>query len=83
MENHLMTQNGIDEMLVLHGLWLESVNDGQKANLRKAYLCRANLRGADLRGANLQACSLCNAQLDGAIILYKKRKCKIRFEPLP
>ena len=61
-----MTIN-IKEVLAAHKLWLDSDGDnGERANLRGAYLSGANLRGANLRDAYLSGADLSGAYLRGA-----------------
>lgn len=43
-----MKQKELNEILMLHAMWLRGKDGG-----KRAYLCGANLREADLRGANL------------------------------
>ena len=47
------TQEELNEILRLHGMWLRGGEGGVCANLRRANLSEADLRVADLRGANL------------------------------
>ena len=53
----------LDKVLKLHKMWLNGDADGQKANLRWAYLYRADLSRANLRGANLCEADLHEADL--------------------
>jgi uncharacterized protein YjbI with pentapeptide repeats len=50
------------------------------ADLRGANLRGADLRGADLRGADLSGATLCNCNLDGALVSYRKKTVRVRFE---
>lgn len=66
-----MTQEELNEILEKHKKWLNDEDDGERANLRGAYLrgddlSSANLRGADLRYANLRRADLRGADLRGA-----------------
>ena len=65
-----LTQERLDEVIRLHGLWLERSPEGVKANL-----CHKDLGGLDFRGANLERASLYKANLRGANLrganLYK------------
>ena len=56
-----MNQEGLEEVLRRHQLWLEGKKGGEGADLRGA-----NLLGADLRGANLNRVDLAEADLRGA-----------------
>ena len=77
-----MKQDELNEVIRLHGLWLNDDYDGGKradlrdadlygANLYGANLRDANLRGADLYGADLYGANLCGADLCGADLHYK------------
>jgi len=56
----------LDEVLRLHGLWLNDEEGGKRADLRRADLQDANLRDADLRDADLRGANLWGADLRGA-----------------
>jgi hypothetical protein len=61
-----MTEERIDEILRLHGLWTDRLPGGKRADLSGAYLREADLRGANLRGANLSVANLRKADLRDA-----------------
>ena len=67
-----MKQDELNEVIRLHGLWLNDDYDGGKradlrgADLHGADLRDANLYGADLYGANLRGADLYGADLRGA-----------------
>jgi len=61
-----MDTKKLQEILELHGKWLENIDGGKRADLRGADLRRADLSGADLRGANLSSANLRGADLYGA-----------------
>jgi len=73
-----MDKDKLDEIVRLHGLWLNNAEEGVRADLRDAslrgaYLSGANLsgaylNGADLRGADLSYASLRTASLNGAYL---------------
>ena len=56
-----MTATELQEVLRLHGLWLDDDPEGVRADLSGA-----NLSGADLRGDDLRWANLCGADLSGA-----------------
>lgn len=58
-----ITRNELEIILRKHKLWLIDHSDGQRADLREAYLLGADLRWADLQGANLQMANLWGADL--------------------
>ena len=60
------TQDEINEIIRLHGMWLRNDEGGQLANLIWADLSRANLSGANLSGAYLSGAYLSGANLSGA-----------------
>ena len=60
------TQEEIDEVLILHAIWLNGDAGGVMANLRDANLEKADLRRADLRWADLRRADLRWADLQGA-----------------
>ena len=53
-----MTQNELNETLVVHKAWLEGKPEGHKADLREADLREVVLRKADLREAVLRKADL-------------------------
>ena len=53
----------LDEVLRLHGLWLNDEEGGKRADLTGADLIGADLEGADLRGADLIGADLRRADL--------------------
>ena len=62
-----MDTSKLKDILDQHRLWLKSNGmQGERANLRGAYLKDANLTGADLRGANLTTANLTGANLTTA-----------------
>ena len=61
-----MTKLEIKQALELHEKWLNGENEGERADLRGAYLSGANLRGAYLGDANLGGANLGGANLRGA-----------------
>ncbi len=66
-----MKQEKLQKILEAHKKWINSEDDGVRANLRRADLrgadlSGANLRGADLRGADLSGANLRRANLRGA-----------------
>ena len=61
-----MTKLEIKQALELHEKWLNGENEGERADLRGAYLSGANLRGAYLGDANLGGANLRGANLGGA-----------------
>ena len=74
-----MTKEELTEVLRLHRLWVDSSEEGERADLRSANLQGADLRGADLRGADLQGAKLQGAKLrgfqipqEGSLIVWKK-----------
>ena len=65
------TKEALNKILAKHKLYLEENEEGQRADLRNAYLYgadlrNANLRNADLRGANLYGADLSSADLSSA-----------------
>lgn len=60
------TQEQINELLRLHGLWRQGAKDGKRANLSYANLSGANLLRANLSDANLSGANLFRANLSGA-----------------
>ena len=57
----------LKSILAEHKIWIQSNGvQGQRADLRGAYLYRADLRGADLSGAKLNGANLIYADLTGA-----------------
>ena len=68
-----MKQEKLQKILEAHKKWINSEDDGVRANLsgadlRGANLRGANLSGADLRGANLRGADLREADLRGAYL---------------
>ena len=68
-----MTQEELNEVIRLHGLWLKSDAAGKRATLTGAILdganlTRATLTGATLTGATLTGANLTRATLDGATL---------------
>lgn len=61
-----MTKEELKEVLRLHALWLESSDQGKKADLCVADLRDADLSGIHLRGADLRCANLRDADLQGA-----------------
>ncbi len=61
-----MKQEKLQKILEAHKKWINSEDDGVRANLRGADLRGADLRGADLSGANLRRANLRGADLRGA-----------------
>ena len=60
----IFTKDELNEILKKHARYLCGAEDGERANLRGAYLCGADLRGADLRGADLRGADLRGAKYD-------------------
>ena len=78
-----MTRCELLEILGKHRKWLNAKPDGQRADLRGAYLRGADLRGADLRYANLCGADLSDANLRGAdLIEANLRKADLRYANL-
>lgn len=67
-----ITRNELEIILRKHKLWLVDHSDGQRADLREAYLLGADLRWADLRWADLQGADLRMADLRMANFLGAK-----------
>ena len=63
-----------------HSQWLRDNTTGKQADLRGADLREADLREAELRGADLTGAILCDADMDGAMIIHRGRTVIIRFE---
>ncbi|MEY8279255.1 pentapeptide repeat-containing protein [Blautia marasmi] len=66
-----MNQEELQKILEAHKKWINSEDDGVRADLSEANLSGAELRGADLsgaelRGANLRGANLSDADLSGA-----------------
>ena len=56
----------LNKVLKLHKMWIESIDGGERADLRGADLRGANLRGANLSVADLREANLSVADLRGA-----------------
>ena len=69
-----MTNEELKEIIRKHGLWLNSEDGGERADLRGA-----NLWGADLWGANLWGANLRGADLRGARGCYQACPCEGEF----
>ena len=69
-----MDASKLKEILEQHKLWIETNGkQGERANLKGAFLydailCDANLTGANLTGANLYRANFAGANLSGAIL---------------
>ena len=61
-----MTKEDLDKILENHKLWLNSNEDGERANFSYADLTYAVLKSANLRGANLSCANLTYAVLKSA-----------------
>ena len=61
-----LTQEELNEIVRLHGMWLRYEEGGVRANLSGANLIDANLIDANLSGANLSGANLIDANLSGA-----------------
>ena len=61
MKTH--TENELAAILVLHGKWLRSEPDGQRADLSGSNLSGSDLRGSDLRGSDLSGSNLSGSNL--------------------
>ena len=61
-----MNQEELQKILEAHKKWINSEDDGVRADLSEANLSGANLSDADLRGANLRGAKLSGADLRGA-----------------
>ena len=76
-----MNQQELNEVLEKHAAWLLGDENGERADLRGAYLGGADLRwailpsanlsGADLSGADLRGANLSGADLENVIADYK------------
>ena len=65
-----LTQEELNEIIRLHGMWVHSEEGGVHANLCYVDLNGAVLNGADLRYANLSDATLIGADLNGADLRY-------------
>lgn len=61
-----MNKSELDNIVELHGKWLQSQDGGELANLTRTNLSGADLTGAYLTGANLAWANLAWANLAGA-----------------
>ena len=61
-----MKQEELQKILEAHKKWINSEDDGVRANLSGANLSGANLSGANLRSADLRGADLRGAYLSGA-----------------
>ena len=66
MGRRTVTAAELAEVIRRHGLWLADAKEGERADLRSAYLS-----GADLRGAYLRSAYLSGADLRGAALNWK------------
>jgi len=64
-----LTQQELDEIVRLHGLWLAGDKDGKRADLTGADLCGADLYRANLCRAILTGANLTDANMGGANLL--------------
>ena len=77
------TQEELNEIIILHKLWVEGNPKGVRANLRNVDLRYADLRNADLRYANLRNVDLRNVDLRNADLHYADlRYAKNLFIPI-
>ena len=56
--------------------------DLSRANLSRANLSGADLSRADLSSADLSRVLLCDCDLEGAVVSFRGKKKKIRFEDI-